>query len=365
MQNRLGKLRLLFRRNIGSLGSAGISGIFLLALSAAFGLEQEQAKPLIKVVVRGGTITNTLDGGIPLQQVIADIRKNFPETHRLLDGVSLEVVDLMRPGSGKATGQDFLETARTVNGVIQERAVKGVIVTQGTNTTEDIAYFLNLLVRSEKPVVVANSQRRHGTVGNDGDRNLVDAISVVLSPQAAGKGAVVVSNQTINSGREVLKTSGRPGAFVSGEHGILGIVEEDRVDFYRAPTRRHTHRSEFDVNTISALPKVEIINAYYDADPALIRAAADSGAKGLVIQGYGLEGSANGTQQPLLEKLAEKGIPIVVTARMGINNRIPVNSKDRFVEADNLAVHKARILLQLALTRTSDPREIQRIFNEY
>lgn len=331
-------------------------------LSAA---AQEAQKPIIKIVATGGTIANMLDGRVPFEQVIADIRKNFPETHALLDRVKFEIVDILRVGSGSLSGENFLTIARTANKVIQEPGVRGVIVTHGTSTSEDTTFFLHLLVKSDKPVVVANSQRRHGTVGNDGDKNFLDAVSVVLSPEAVGKGAMVVSNQTINSGREVLKTSVRPDAFVSGEHGLLGIIEADRVDFYRAPTRRHTLRSEFDINSITDLPKVEIIYAYFDADPALIHAAADRGAKGIVVNGFTTGGSPYTTQQAALQALADKGIPVVLTARGGMNNRIPVGPENKFIEGDNFVAHKARILLQLALTKTSDPKEIQRIFNEY
>ena len=137
------------------------------------------------------------------------------------------------------------------------------------------------------------------------------------------------------------------------------------MDFYRAPTRRHTYRSEFDVNSITALPKVEVIYAYFDADPALIRAATDAGAVGIVLNGFTTRGSPHGSQRPTLEELANQGMPIVVTARGGINNRIPLDAESQFVEGDNLVAHKARILLQLALTKTSDLQAIQRIFNEY
>jgi L-asparaginase len=360
----LEKMRLIFRRELGYAVSLGITGMLLgLAVMPAHG--QKQTKPLIQIIATGGTIANTLDGRIPIQQVIADIRENFPETHKLLDSVDFEVIDLIRVGSGQLTGKNFLDIARTVNRVIQDPGVKGVIVTQGTTTSEDTAFFLQLLVRSEKPVVVTNSQRRHGTVSNDGDKNFIDSVSVVLSPSAIGKGAMVVNNQTIKSGRDVLKTSVRPDAFVSGEFGVLGIIEEDRVDFYRAPTRRHTIRSEFDVNSITALPKVEVIYAYFDADPALIRAAADAGAKGIVLNGFTTRGSPHASQRSALEKLVNQGIPVVVTARGGLNNRIPLDVEGQFVEGDNLIAHKARILLQLALTRTSDLQEIQRIFNEY
>lgn len=325
----------------------------------------DSRKPRIKLIATGGTIANTGAGRVPIQQVIEDIRKNFPETVELLDSVSFEVVDLIRVGSEIFTSKEFLEIAQTVNKVAQEPDVKGVIVTQGTVTSEETAYFLHLLVKSEKPIVLTNSQHRHGTVSNDGDKNLLDSVSVVLSPEASGKGVLLVSNQTINSAREVLKTSVRPDAFVSGEHGILGVIEVDRVTFYRTPTRRHTVNSEFEIDVIASLPKVDVISAYYDADPGLIQAAINLGVKGLVINGLTTRGTPHDAQKPLLESLANQGVPIVRTARGGINNRIAVRPGDKFIGGDNLPAHKARILLQLALTKTSDFAEIQRIFNEY
>ncbi len=353
------------RKEMPSLGLAAVAAILFLGLASTPAFAQEQTKPLIKIVATGGTIANTLDGRIPIQQTIADIRKNFRETRELLDSVRLEVIDLIRVGSSRFTSKEFLDIARTVNKVIQEPEVKGVIVTQGTVTTEETAYFLHLLVKSNKPIVVTNSQREHGTVGNDGDKNFVDAISVVLSAESAGKGVLVVHNQTIHSGREVSKTSVRPGAFLSGIYGVLGIIEEDRVTFYRAPTRRHTSNSEFDIEAITTLPKVEVISAYYDADPGLIQAAVDLGVQGIVLNGFTTRGSPHIAQRPILEQLADRGILIVRTARGGINNRVPVDTQGKLIGGDNLLAHKARILLQLALTKSSDLKEIQRIFDEY
>jgi L-asparaginase len=324
-----------------------------------------QTKPLIQIVATGGTIANTVAGRISIQQVIEDIRRNFKDTAGILDRAQFEVADLCRVGSELFTSKEFLAIARAVNRLAQEPKTAGVIVTQGTVTSEETAYFLHLLVRSEKPLVLTNSQRRHGTVGNDGDRNFVDAVNVVLSPEAFGKGLLLVSNQTINSGREVLKTSARPDAFVSGEHGILGIIETDGVFFYRSPTRRHTVNSEFDVTSVSELPKVEVISAYYDADPRLIQSAVDLGVKGIVLNGLTTRGTPDALQRPLLEELIEKGIPVVRTARGGVNNRVTVLPNDKLIGGDNLPAHKARILLQLALTKTSDVKQIQRIFNEY
>jgi L-asparaginase type II len=345
--------------------AALLASVIMPSLLASSAFAQNQTKPLIKIVATGGTIANTRDGRLPVEQVIADIHRNFPESREVLDSVRFEVSDILRVGSSSLSGANFLEIARTVSRAVAEPDVKGVIVTHGTSTSEDTAYFLHLLVRSDKPVVIANSQRVHGSVSNDGDRNFLDAVAVVLSPQAVGKGVMVVSNQTINSGREVLKTSIRPDAFVSGEHGIIGIIEDDRVDFYRAPTRRHTVRSEFDINAITTLPKVEIVYAYFDAEPTMIKAAVDAGARGIIVNGFTFTGGPYTTQQPQLQALADRSIPVVLTARGGMNNRIVGSTANKFVEGDNLVAHKARILLQLALTKTNDLREIQRIFDEY
>ena len=134
---------------------------------------QAQAKPVIKIVATGGTIANTVGGRVSIQTTLSDIRNDFPTTHPLLDSVELEIVELMRVGSQDFTGNDFLNIARTVNQVIAEPSVRGVVVTQGTYSTEETAYFLHLLVKSDKPVVIASSQRPHGSVGNDGDKNLI------------------------------------------------------------------------------------------------------------------------------------------------------------------------------------------------
>ncbi len=326
---------------------------------------KDSPKTVVKVIATGGTIANTRAGRISIQQVLEDIRKNYPETVDILDGRRIEFLDLIRVGSEVFTSKEFLEIARAVDREIRDPQVAGIIVTQGTVTTEETAYFLHLLVRSDKPVVITNSQRRHGSVGNDGDKNLLDAIAIVLSSDAIGKGALVVSNQTINCGREVIKTSARPGAFVSGEHGILGIIDNDRVTFYRSPARRHTARSEFDIDRITDLPKVEVISAYYDADSGLIDAAVHLGVRGIVLNGLTPRGTPHAAQREAFEKLAKQGMPIVLTARGGVNNRVSTKTGDPFISGDNLPAHKARILLQLALTMTSDLRDIQRIFNEY
>jgi L-asparaginase len=175
-----------------------------------------------------------------------------------------------------------------------------------------------------------------------------------------------VHNETISAAREVVKTSGLPGAFRSWDFGFLGLVVGSQPVFYREPTRKHTANSEFSLDLVTnGLPKVEVVSVYYDADPALIEAVAKLGVKGIVLSGFTQHGRPTPEQSKVLETLAAKGLPIVRTARGGGNNLIPPSANDYFIEGDNLPAYKARILLQLALTKTNDPKEIQRIFNEY
>ena len=334
-----------------------------------------QEKPLIKVVATGGTIAHLGgDNRLPFEEVIADIHRNFPETRQLLDSVEIEVDNTLLAGSGGMTGADVLQIARSVEKAAADPAVKGVIVTHGTTTSEDTAYYLHLLIRTNKPIVLTNSQRLHGIVGNDGDRNFIEAIEVILSPESEGKGILLVHNSSISSAREVTKGSYRPGGFSSGEFGLMGIIGAESslrsgertkvVSFYRAPSRRHTSASEFDLDSISELPKVEVIVAHPDAEASLAQVAVENGAEGIIILGTTAMGGPSQTQRPVMEALAERGIPIVLTTRGGVNNWIERPSAP-FVTGDNLPMQKARILLSLALTITRDFDQIQRIFNEY
>src|SRR5262252_1375417 len=204
--------------------------------------------------------------------------------------------------------------------------ISGVVFTHGTNTIEETAYFMNLTVRSEKPVVIVGAQRPFSTLSSDGPLNLLNAIRVAGDPASRGKGALVVLNDEINAAREVTKSNTyRVETFQSRELGILGYADPDRIVFYRAPTRRHTTQSQFDLTQIDAFPKVDILYAHSGDDGNLAKAAVGAGR---VVRD-------DNWQEP------------------------------GFVAADNLSPQKARILLQLALTKTSKPDEIQQMFDEY
>jgi L-asparaginase len=314
--------------------------------------------PLIKIIATGGTIANTSHGLIGIEEVLKDI----PQARAMAD---FEVTEATRVRSGSIRLAHWLDIARAASAAAEDSRVDGIIVTHGTFTTEETAFFLHLTVRTEKPLVVVASQRKHDEIGNDGDRNLLDAIRLTLSPEARGKGVLVTLHEEIHSAREVIKTNQRPGGFVSSRHGMLGHIEEDRVSFYAAPTRRHTFRSEFDIRTIrDELPRVDVIATYVGGDDAAARACIAAGAQGLAISGYAYNGRPSADQLPGIEQIAASGIPVVLSNRGG-QGRIPVDWDDPFIQGDSLVPHKARILLMLGLTKTKDLRELQRMFNEY
>ena len=313
--------------------------------------------PLIKVIATGGTIANTSHGLIAFDDVLKDI----PKAKELAD---FEVVEATRVRSGQMRIAQWFDVARAASAAAGDSRVDGIIVTHGTFTAEETAYFLHLCVHTEKPLVVVASQRKHDEIGNDGDRNLLDAIRLVLCPDAKGKGVLVTLHEEIHSAREVVKTNQRPGGFHSLGRGVLGHIEDDQVSFYATPTRRHTFRSQFDIRNIAELPRVDVIAAYVGGDDAAAQACVAAGAKGLVISGYAYNGRPSADQLEGIQKIAASGIPVVLSNR-GAQGRIPVDWNDPFIQGDSLVPHKARILLMLALTQTRDPKDLQRIFCEY
>jgi L-asparaginase len=245
--------------------------------------------------------------------------------------------------------------------------IAGIVFTHGTNTIEETAYFMNLTVRSEKPVVIVGAQRPFSTLSSDGPLNLLNAIRVAGDPASRGKGTLVVLNDEINAAREVTKSNTyRVETFQSRELGILGYADPDRIVFYRAPTRRHTTQSQFDLAQIGEIPKVSILYSYSGDDGDLAKAAVAAGAKGIVVAGTGA-GHTQNARKILKELTDTTGVVIVRSARVGAGRVIRDDNwqEPGFIAADNLSPQKARILLQLALTQTSKPDEIQRMFDEY
>ncbi len=297
----------------------------------------------------------------------------------------------LRRGGETFTMRELVLIANTVNSALARPDVDGCVVPHGTFTTEETACFLHYVVDSIKPVVVAAAQRRHGSIGNDGDWNLWDAVRVAASPEAARKGVMVVLDEQIFPARDVTKTNQRPGGFAAlgGSASAIGSIEADRVSFYFEPTRLHTAGSR--VNSKSplplALPRVDIVKTYAGADDvpigAFVRRALEERAAdenhpghGIVVEGFAYSGAPHGLQHPALEEaVARHGIPVVLASR-GLRGRIPrERDQSLFVTADNLSAVKARLLLVLAiralgpLTALTDldnpaPEEQQRLLHE-
>jgi L-asparaginase len=321
--------------------------------------------PLVHIVSTGGTIANTASGRIAIEDVIRAV----PAVEAL---GRFSVTETARVGSEFLVPADWLDIARAVAAAAAADEVTGVVVTHGTYTNEETAYFLHLVVPTDKPVVVVSSQRKHGSLGNDGDRNLFDAVRVALSPAARGIGVVTLLNEDIHSARDVVKTSPRPDGFQSRDVGVLGHADTDRVVVYRTPTRRHTVRSEFAIGALAELPRVDVVHAYPGADEHTVTALLDRARPaGIVVAGFAFNGTpAPGGQLDALAAAVQAGIPVVLANR-GLGGRVPHPGEQSlvhglgFVSGDNLAPHKARILLMLGLTRSADPAELQRLFDEY
>jgi L-asparaginase len=335
-----------------------MKGLAIVAALFATAAVAQDKLPLVKVVATGGTIANTPSGRLHAGEV-ADAIPALKKVARL------EVEEVIRVGSSSITVENWLTLARRINEILaKEPEVKGVVVTHGSNTVEETGYFLSLTVKSEKPVVLTAAQRQFTTLSSDSPKNFLQAVRVAVSDEAKGKGALVVANDVINAARDVTKNiSYRVETYNSRDLGALGFVDEDQVTFYRAPARKV---AGFDVSTLQRLPRVDIIYTYAGADGALIEAAVNQKAEGIVIAGFPT-GSGTPAMDEAVKRVAEKGIAVVMTNRGGMGRVTDTRAKEArpLIWGDNLTPPKARILLMLELTATRDRAELQRIFQTY
>jgi L-asparaginase len=336
--------------------------VCLLGLTAALAAAD---LPHVKLFTTGGTIQSKgahrqklseySDSKVSPEELLADL----PE----LKAVAIvEPVEISNIGSGGMNTELLLKLAKGINAELAKPEVAGAVVTHGTSTLEETAYFLQLTVKSDKPVVVVGAMRPWTGISRDGPFNLLNAVRVAATPEAAGKGVMVLLNDTIHSARFVTKNNTyRVETFVSRELGPIGYSDSDRIAFYRTPLTRHTAKSEFDISKLDALPAVDIVYGYQEASGAPIEALVAAGVKGIV-----LDDSAPSFAKASAFALS-KGVVIVQSDRKG-SGRVVLSERVAgrgVVTADNLNAQKARILLRLALTKTTDPKELQRIFNEY
>ena len=334
-----------------------------------------RTKPAVWVLSTGGTIagqgssttdlSNYKPGSILGEQLV----KAVPQIAEIAD---VRVEQVVNVPSHDLTLDNWLTLAKRIHRIIaDDPSVAGFVITHGTNTLEETAYFLNLTVKSDKPVVLVGSMRPATAISADGPLNLLNAVKTAMAPEAKGKGALIVMNDEINGARDTTKTNTlRVETFKSPELGLLGYVDEDRASFYRAPTRRHTLNTEFDVATLTQFPKVSILYSYVEPDASLIQASVKNGARGIVLAGSGNGALSNFEEAVLKEVMALPAAsrPVIVrSSRVGNGRVTPTAEYDAMgiIPSDTLNPQKARILLMLALTKTSDPKEIRRMFAEY
>jgi len=330
--------------------------------------------PRVYVLGTGGSISCIGDSRTDL------IDYNYADRHLLIDEMVDRIPEIsqfadvraeqfLNVYGGDVSTSKWLELSRRINQIFKEDpAASGVVVTHGTSTLEETAYFLNLTIKSAKPVVVTGAMRPPTAMSTDADMNLYDAIRVAAHPESVGKGVLVVLNNQIHSARDAIKTStSRLETFKSTELGFLGYADSDgRVVFYRCPTRVHTIATEFDPEKIDRLPRVDIAYAYSGVDGVAIEAFVKAGCIGLVGAGLG-SGSAPRAFHDALEA-AHQTEALVVIASQSFNGRVMAKRafKERgFIVADNLPPKKVRVLLMLGLTVTRQPEEIQRMLLSY
>jgi L-asparaginase len=264
----------------------------------------------------------------------------------------------------------WLKLAKRVNELLKQDDVDGIVITHGTDTIEETAYFLNLVVKSRKPVVIVGAMRPSTAISADGPVNLYNAATLAASEEAVGKGVLVVLNDQINGAREVTKTNtANADTFRSWELGFLGYMQDNAPHFYRTSTRRHTADSEFDVANLDKLPDVDIVYGYANMNRVAVDAFVNAGDKGLIHAGVGDGSLARPAVEPALIDARKKGVVIVRASRVG-NGIVARNGEAKddeldFVVSDTLSPQKARILLMLALTKTNDTKQIQRMFYTY
>jgi L-asparaginase len=334
-----------------------------------------RTKPVVWVLSTGGTIagqsasstdlSNYKPGSILGEQLV----KAVPQISEIAD---VRVEQIVNIPSHDITIANWLTLAKRIQRVVaDDPAAAGFVITHGTNTLEETAYFLNLAIKSDKPVVMVGSMRPATAISADGPLNLLNAVRTAISPDAKGKGTLIVMNDEIGGARDTSKTNTlRVETFKAPELGLLGYVDDDKVAFYRSSTKRHSASSEFDIAALTQLPKVAVAYSYVEPEPAMIRALVAAGVKGIVFAGTGNGALSTAERDAIAEinKMPAASRPVLVRSSRVGNGRVTATAQfDELgvIPADTLNPQKARILLMLALTKTTDAKELRRIFSEY
>ena len=330
------------------------------------------SRPKVALIGTGGTISSLGRDGFDVQDYITlgqmlDAEGMLAKFPRLSD--LAEVVPVAFPPV-PSTEMGFAQWKALVTEIYrlsQDPDMAGVVILHGTASLEETAYALGLTVKSDLPVVVTGAQRPASGISTDAEANMIAAIRTVLSPQVRGLGVMVVLNEEIQAARDVTKTSvWRLQTFRTPDFGALGHADAHGVEIYRRPVRRHTNDTEFDIRSLEALPRVDISYCHAGADGTAVRAFVEAGARGIVSAGFA-PGMTSPQEYAALAEASAAGVTVVQSTRAGSGRVAELSSlRDAgILPADNLNPQKARVLLSLALSVTSEPAEIARIFASY
>lgn len=327
--------------------------------------------PNVVILATGGTIAGAQpsegdpgykSGAVSIEALIAAA----PGLDRLANITGEQIASI---GSQDMNDTIWLKLAERANKLLADPKIAGVVVTHGTDTAEETAYFLNLVIKSDKPVVLVGSMRPSTSTSPDGPLNLYNAVAVAADPIAKSLGVLVVSNDDLFAAREIQKSNTTDlQTFFSPNRGNLGEAYYGKTWIFGKPTQRHTVNSQFSVGPTTKLPRVDIVYAYEGVDGTMVEAARAAGAKGIVLAAVG-DGNATKEMIDALAAAAKSGIVVVRSTRVGsgiVRRNIEVDDDALgFVASYELNPQKSRVLLRLALLKTQSPTEIQQIFADY
>ncbi|WP_029904649.1 type II asparaginase [Prevotella sp. 10(H)] len=331
-----------------------------------------QAKKTVYILATGGTIAGQgateVTAGYKAGAITVDeLLSAVPEIKNIADIKAEQVANI---GSQDMNDEVWLKLSKRVNELLSQSDVDGIVITHGTDTQEETAYFLNLTVKSDKPVILVGSMRPSTAISADGPRNIYNSVATAVAPESVGKGVMVVMDDKILGADDLAKTNTLSvGTFENPNYGPLGIVYNGKPIYTRQSVKRHTSNSEFDIMNLNQLPRVEIILSYSNATALFVDAAVKAHVKGIVTAGVG-NGNLTTLMQNALEKAVKNhGIAVVRSSRIMTGPTAQWDEVDddklNFSASWFINPYRSRVLLMLALTKTKDYKEIQRMFSEY
>lgn len=328
-------------------------------------------KPRVIILATGGTIAG--QGASPEragytsgQLSVKDLLSAVPGAEKLADVKGEQISNV---GSQDMSVDIWLKLNKRINEIFSKNEADGIVITHGTDTQEETAYFLDLTVRSDKPVVLTGSMRPATAISADGPKNLYDAIAVAASPLSRGRGVIDAFSESIYDGRDVVKiNTTNVEAFAAPNAGPIGKVYDGKVIYYTSSDRASNKATPFDITGLTSLPKVGIVYMYADADATAIDAYVNAGYQGIIIAGVG-NGNFDKAFYDAIDRAVKKGVVVVRASRI-VSGRVTLydeidDDKLGTLVSDDLNSQKARILLMLGLTKTKDKKTLQSYFFKY